>query len=717
MAIPLALGYGMFAFVALGERYFAVGVMAGLVSAMVVGFSVILLGDRSRAIYAPRIVTTFFIGALLRGMVLSDAPLLEAGGGDTTAVVLLLVVLLAGAMQILFGWVRLGSLLKHTPQPVLAGFQNAAAILLFLVQCSNFLGLPKQTPITQLPGQLSQLQPLTLCVGLVTFGCMWHAKRVLATVPPLITALSLGTVTYYGLVATGFADQLGPRIGDAHILLSDIWLLPRWVQLAQHAALLDFLPTLLGGALGLALIASLDALLCTRLLAGAGSRAVDSDRQLMRLGLGNMLAASVGGITSGVNLGPSLVNRAFGARTRLSVLVNASLVLLTLWFLLPLVAYLPRVVLSATIMVIAIQHLDASTVPLLRRLARGEFADRRSMAVDLGLTMLVTMLAISIDIVTAVLIGVMLAVIVSVTRLSRSVIRTDYGGDQVRSRRRRDPAAESILQARAAQIRVLVLEGAVFFGTAERLFAAMETAVTQGARCIILDLRHVTYIDSTGARLMVSMLHMLNGHDAVLLLSHLDAHGPGAATLADAGMLAALSAQRVFRDTDRALEYAEDRLLADASSTVPDAFLPLECQPLFAGLSAPDVNLACAVFHPRLYPERAVLCREGETGRELFVICSGSASVYLAGRAGGSTRLVTFAAGTSFGEMALLDAQPRSATIIADRSLRCYVLDAQGFDQLKQTSPAVAIQLLVNMNRQLANHVRQGNRTIDQLGR
>src|SRR3954452_14444778 len=65
VAIPLAMAFGMFAFVTLGDEYFAYGAMAGLLSAVIAGFVCVLLGDRSTRVYAPRITTTFFLGLLL----------------------------------------------------------------------------------------------------------------------------------------------------------------------------------------------------------------------------------------------------------------------------------------------------------------------------------------------------------------------------------------------------------------------------------------------------------------------------------------------------------------------------------------------------------------------------------------------------------------------------------------------------------------------------
>jgi hypothetical protein len=79
LSIQLAMGYGMFAFTALGDSYFAYGALAGLYAAIVVGIVCVVLGDRTTTVYAPRVTTTFFLGALLHQLVHSDAEILRSG--------------------------------------------------------------------------------------------------------------------------------------------------------------------------------------------------------------------------------------------------------------------------------------------------------------------------------------------------------------------------------------------------------------------------------------------------------------------------------------------------------------------------------------------------------------------------------------------------------------------------------------------------------------
>ena len=121
VGIPLAMGYGMFAFIALGNDYFPDGAIAGLLTAAVVGIACVALGDKSANVYAPRVTTTFFIGILLYGLVHADSPALKLGGLPLILAVLFSIVLLAGVFQALFGLTRLGTVIRFIPQPVMSG--------------------------------------------------------------------------------------------------------------------------------------------------------------------------------------------------------------------------------------------------------------------------------------------------------------------------------------------------------------------------------------------------------------------------------------------------------------------------------------------------------------------------------------------------------------------------------------------------------------------
>jgi SulP family sulfate permease len=713
LAIPLAMGFGMFAFTALGDSYFAHGALAGLYAAIVAGVVCVGLGDRTTTIYAPRVTTTFLLGALLYDLVHSDAEVLRGGNVHLIVIAFFSIVFLGGVFQALFGLARLGSLIRFAPHPVMAGLQNAAAALLFLVQLGDVCGFDHNIPFKAVLGHLAEVKPLSLAVALVTFVVMWKARVITTKIPPLLVGLGIGTVLYFVLVLTGFGAQLGPVIGvpvavespTPYTAISD------QIHLGDFA---EFLPFIVGGAFALALVAAIDALLCAKLVTPAGAKKADGNRLLMRLGIGNVLSACVGGITSGINIGPSLANRAFGAKTSLSVLINVTVLLLMSSVLFPVVSYMPRVVLSATIMVIAVQHIDPWSIDLVRRIGTSASRHRGLMLLDLLVVAVVTALSVIINIVTAVFLGIVIAIALFIVRMSRSNIRRRYNCDKIHSRKARTPEEAALLEKRGGDILGLELQGVLFFGSAEMLSDDIERASAAGLRTIILDLRRVTEIDATGARILADIQVSLARKNQHLVLA-LAKNSETAARLSEAGIIEAMGAGCLFEDIDRAMEWAEDELIrTDARDTKSDE-IPLASVDLLSTLTSAELEAMEHHTRRETFPRGQIIFREGDPGSELFIVTKGRTSAYLNLINGGDIRLATFAPGTIFGELAILDTGPRSASVVADDDVICYVLSEQQFAALAKDAPAVAIKLLSGLGRELSRRLRRANQTIHQL--
>jgi MFS superfamily sulfate permease-like transporter/CRP-like cAMP-binding protein len=708
VAIPLAMAFGMFAFVSLGDAYFAYGAMAGLVSAVIAGVVCVVLGDRSTRIYAPRITTTFFLGLLLYSLLHRDT----AGGGEpgvsATLLVFFAIILLGGVFQGLFGLMRLGSLIKFAPHPVMAGFQNMAAVLLFLVQLGNVLGLDHNVRFTHVFGAIGETRPLSVLVAALTFAVMWHARRITTRVPPMLVGLGCGMLAYCGLALVGLSSMLGPVIGPPTASAAMRTVLVDFSGLAMAEPLERSWLLIVSSALALAIIASIDALLCAKLASRPGELRAGDDRLLVRLGLSNAIAAAFGGITNGINIGPSLTNRAFGGQSPLSVLVNAAAVLAAATLLFPFLAYIPRAVLSATVMVIAIQHIDPWTRQLAQRLIRPGTPQRGAIALDLGVCLFVSLLSIAVNVVLAVFIGIALAVLLFVVRMSRSNIRKLYRCDVVRSRRYRDPVELEVLHAKGVSVLVVELQGALFFGSAERLAQIVERETAQGTVAVLLEMRRITEIDSTGARILgdIDAALAASGIKLALVLS---TRTETAARLADIFH----APDRFFPDIDRAIEWAEDDLLRQ-TATVPPAELPLERLPLVSDFTADQIARLRNWLEPVAWPAGQVVFRSGDPGSSLYLVTQGRASVHIR-HDGGDIRLVTFAPGAVFGELALLDRGPRSATITADEDLKAFGLSEASFAVLCQQQPDLAIKLLTALGRELSVRIRYANLTIQQL--
>ena len=712
VAIPLAMGYGMFAFAPLGEDYFEDGARAGIATAVVVAIACVALGDKTTTVYAPRIISTFFLGLLIFGLAHSDEPAIRAGGAPLVLAIAFSIVLLAGAFESLFGVIKLGTLIKFTPRPVMAGFQNAAAALLFLVQLGNVCGFDRTVPFTQVPQHLDSIKPLSLAVAAITFTVMWNAKKLLPKVPPMLVGIGLGCILYYVGVLAGLGSYLGPIIASGPRAAIGPTAFPYFGGLARDNDLIALLPTILGGALALAVIASIDALLCAKLVTAPGEPRRDGDRLLMRLGVGNLAAASIGGITSGINIGPSIVNRAFGARTPLSVLVNAVALLVAGTLLFSLLGQIPRVALSAVIMVIAVQHFDVWSLRLVRAFRRGPHAYRFNVALDLAVVVAVAVLSIAINIVPAVFIGVAIAVALFVFRMSRSIIRRSYRCGTIHSRTSRTAPDRAFLEGSGDAILVMELQGALFFGTGEKMLSEIETALRRETSCVILDLRRLTEVDSTGANVLLELKANFAQRNIELLLAAA-AKTIAMERLESFGVLSSIGDANIVPDVDRGIQRAEDDLLR-TQPQLHDTEMPLAQVGVLAGLSATDLKIIEPYLKRASYLAGAVVFRENEVGNEVLMVIRGTASAYLQ-TPNTNIRLATFAPGTIFGELAILDEGVRSATVIADKELACRALTTSDFAALSATSPSVAIRLLAAIARELSGRLRTANRTIHQL--
>lgn len=710
LAIPLVMGYGMFAFTALGDNYFSYGALAGLYAAIVVGLVCLVLGDRTMTIYAPRITTTFFLGALLYQLLNSDTLILLNGNFHLIILVFFSIILLGGLFQALFGLVRLGSLIRFTPYPVMAGLRNAAAILLFLVQLGNVCGFDHNTPFTSIIAHLMEVKPLSLGIALVTFMVMWNARLITTKIPPLLVALGIGTALYFILIQAGFSSRLGPIIGMPSTVESPtpLSIINKPIPFVE---LFELLPLIVSGALALAFVAAMDALLCAKLVTPMGSKQVDGNQLLIRLGFGNFFSACFGGITSGINIGPSVANRAFGAKTAFSVLINITILFLVSSILFPILSHLPRVVLSACIMVIAVQHVDPWSLDLIRHIRLRASRNRNLMLLDLLVVVVVAILSIITHIVLAVFLGVVIAVGLFILRMSHSNIRRMYRCDLVHSRKQRTPEEAAFLQKQGAGILVLELQGVLFFGSAEMLSDDIQRLSAVSTRTIILDLRRITEIDATGAQILADIQRTL-AHNKQRLAITVNKTSDASACLFEMGTIGVVGVGCVFEDIDRAVEWAEDELLLTCAEEFNQNEIPFEKISLLSMLSCEEIERLKCYTRQVMYSQGEIIFHQGEPGKELFILIKGRVSAYLCQPNSRDIRLMTFAPGTVFGELAILDSGFRSASVVAEEAIFCHVLSEEQFALLSKDNPAIAIKLLSSLGRELSRRLRQANGTI-----
>src|SRR5258706_8641818 len=309
-------------------------------------------------------------------------------------------------------------------------------------------------------------------------------------------------------------------------------------------------------------------------------------------------------------------------------MVNAAVLLVTLVVLFPVLSYLPCVALSAVIMVIAIEHIDPWTLQLARRVA-SRWASRKSV-LDLAVILLVAVLSVAVDIVLAVLLGVAMAALLFLVRMSRWVIRRTYRCSGVRSRKARPGAEMEALARSGSRILAMELQGALFFGSAEKLAGEIASQTARDTGYVILDLRRITEVDSTGSRILLEINAELATRGVRLLISAGQRSEPAGRQLPESGVFDAIGTEPEVRDLDRAIEWAEDHLLRTELGEAPaQAELALRETSLVAGFTAQEIAAVEKHVERVVYESGRVIFKEGRSGGELCIVAKGSAIGFL----------------------------------------------------------------------------------------
>jgi MFS superfamily sulfate permease-like transporter/CRP-like cAMP-binding protein len=482
------------------------------------------------------------------------------------------------------------------------------------------------------------------------------------------------------------------------------------IDLAGTPALANHLPGLVATAAVIAIIGALDSLLAAAAIDIAAGVRHRGNRELVAQGVGNIVSALFGGVP--VALSPTRALPAFraGGRTRAIGFIASALLAAALLAGSSALAYLPLAVLGGVMLTVAWGLVDVWTRGLVRRLVAG---DRdRTLLWSSAVVVLVAAITVLVNFVIAVTVGVFLSMALFIASMNRSLVRSVQNGAARPSRRIYGPEEARVLADARRKIAVVELEGALFFGSAERLGAEVEP-LAPAARFVVLDFHRVNAIDASGAIALEQLANRLGAAGSSLLLAGVTPEGRHGLALVAAGTFANPEARRWFGDADHAIGWAEDRLLGTARS-VSSKEIPLERLALAAGLGEDELaSLRRSLRRAELDADE-VLFREGEPGDKLYLLARGAVSILVRG-GGQQRRIVTFAPGSVFGEAAMLDGAPRSATATAIEDTVVYSLSRSALDALSRSDPGLSSKLLVNLGRHLSARLRQTTDTLREL--
>lgn len=506
VALPLALGFG----VASG-----VGAAAGVITAIVAGVVAAVFGGSSVQVSGP----TGAMAVVLVSIVSRD------GVGAVASVAVM-----AGVMVICFGVLGMGRVINFVPWSVLEGFTLGIAVVIALQQVPLLLGESAGTGSSVLnsawravANAIHHVPTATLLIGLGVIVIMALMPRVSSVVPSSIVAV---------VVVTGLAELSRARVPT-------LGTLPRHLP-APHLPDLTItqMHHLAGPALAVALLVAIESLLSARVADAmvSGSRSLEN-REMLGQGLANIACGLFGGMPATGAIARTAVNVRSGARTRVSAVTHAVVIVLVILLLAPVVEKIPLAVLAGVLVMTAIKMVDRVRVVRVLRAHRSEtFA--------FALTAIVT---VSVNLVTAIEVGLVVAGVLALRSLAAQsgVVREDFSSTEGDGARVSDLLAEHIA--------VFRFDGALFFGAAPQFLESFTELA--GATVVILRLRGLSFIDATGADVLNHIIEDLSARGITVFLKsspsdndRLCRSSPVIARLAEDG--------HVFTDFDTAVVHA-----------------------------------------------------------------------------------------------------------------------------------------------------------------
>jgi SulP family sulfate permease len=457
VALPLCLALGALS---------GLGPEAGLYGAIVLGILGALFGGTPVLVSGPTAPMTLVSAGVVAASMLPN--------GQVNLAFVVAVFLLTGALQVLFGLLRLGSYIRYVPYPVISGFMSGIGVLIFIQQIFPMAGMA--APSSDAATILAKLHTLpagfawpVALLAAETLAIIYLLPHVTRAVPSSVVALVLVTAgsLLFGVNA--------PRIGAIPSGLP-AFVLPE----------LDFtrVSVMVTTALELALLGAIDSLLSALLADNITKTHHASNRELIGQGIGNMAAALVGGLPGAGASIRTIVNIEAGARTRLSGVIHGLFLLAVLLGLSGVVQHIPNAVLAGILVAAGLSCIDRRGLGHLTKVPRA----------DAALMLLVLVLTVFSGVILAVAVGLIAASLVfmkNVADLSEQQTTIGLIADEPWADEVDLPAVER------DQLLVKHVEGPLFFGFA-RGFANIAPLV-KGGKLLVLRMDRVRFMDQSGA--------------------------------------------------------------------------------------------------------------------------------------------------------------------------------------------------------------------------
>lgn len=483
VALPLAIAFGIAS---------GVSPEKGIITAIIGGFVVSFLGGSSVQIGGPTGAFIVIVYGIIQNFGIE---------GLTVAT------LLAGIFLVLMGVLRLGTVIKFIPYPIIVGFTSGIALTIFTTQVKDLFGMT----IDKMPGDfvskwvvyaqhLGNVSWISLLVGLLSIALIVLTPRVSKKIPGSLVAIVVMTVAAYFLREYCGITGL-ETIGDRFEINAA---LPAPARISLN---LDTVHLLLPSAFTIAMLGAIESLLSATVADGVTGDRHRSNTELIAQGAANIIVPVFGGIPVTGAIARTMTNINNGGSTPVAGLIHAAVLLLILLFLGPLTRHIPMACLAGVLVVVSYNMSEWRTF---RSLLKNPAHDVMVLLVTFFLTVI-------FDLTIAIEIGLLLAMVLfmrrmmETTQVSVSTDRLDLSAD---SEIRHDDEVLKI----PSGVEVYEIDGPFFFGVANKFDECMKQLSTK-PRIRIIRMRKVPFIDSTGLHNLESLCRLSQREHIHIILS------------------------------------------------------------------------------------------------------------------------------------------------------------------------------------------------------
>jgi len=519
--------------------------LAGLTVAAVALPLALAFGVASGATAAAGLVTAILSGFLIGA--LSGAPYQISGPTGAMSAVLILLVqrhglegiwiagLMAGVLLLIIGLLRLGRFIAFIPAPVITGFTSGIALIIFIGQIDNFLGVATPGADSALlkaagyfrGGFAPDWRAVTLgLVVILTMALMparWNA-RFPASLLGIILATGLNAIVRWPVDVIGAIPQT--------LLLAD--------RLTFSAIPLSELSAFVGPALTITALGAVESLLCGAVASNMTGVRLQANQELIGQGIGNIVIPFFGGVPATAAIARTSVGIKSGGRTRMVSFIHALGLLLSMFLLAPVMSRIPLSALAGVLMVTAVRMNEWESIRFI-------FGRRFKTAI---ITFLVTMAAtITLDLTQAILIGAFLSGAVFLSQIAS----LDVEIQEVDADKLRQKGIENA--GRCAHVRVAFLTGPLFFAATSTFNEAF--ARLGDTHALILSMRGVPLVDTSGLEAIRRLDERLRHSGGTLMFAGV--HKNAMRMMERAGLVDEIGADNFFWSSDQAIVEAERR--------------------------------------------------------------------------------------------------------------------------------------------------------------